>query len=262
MNEQPMSAKPENARPMNAQAVNTQPASAQSMNAPSMNTQAMSAKPMNTQPMNAQPVNAQPVSTQPMNAQAMNVQPVNTQAMSAHPMNAQPMNAQPVNTQAINAQPVSAQPMNAQAMNAQQMNAQPINAQPVNAQPKIQYMMSFPDALNSCFKKYINFNGRASRAEFWWFSLLNIIYWSFILVQIMSGAISQTFVKNWGILLALPLGIPFYMAGTRRLHDIGRTGWWQLLYLTIFGGILITIWACFKSHPAPNKYGDVPCKLK
>ncbi len=242
MNEQPMSAQPENARPMNAQAMNTQPASAQPMNAQPMHTQAMSAQPMNAQPMNAQQVNGQPI-----NAHAMNTQSASTQSM----------NAQPMNTQAM-----SAQPMNAQPMNAQQVNGQAMNTQPVNAQPKFQYMMSFPDALNSCFKKYINFNGRASRAEFWWFYLLNVIVGCFFFLQVMTGTISIRFLQSWGFLLALPLAIPFYMAGTRRLHDIGRTGWWQLLYLSGFGGILIIIWACFKSQPAPNKYGDVPCKLK
>ncbi len=211
---------------------------------------------MNEQQVNSQSKNAQPV-TQPVNAQPV-TQPANTQPV-AQPVTPQPA-AQPVNAQHI-AQPVNAQPV-AQPV-ARPFNAQPV-ARPV-AQPKIQYMMTFPDAMNSCFKKYLNFNGRASRAEFWWFFLLNIIAATFLILNstmLQMGNFGILFLHQWSFEISIALAIPLYMAGTRRLHDIGRTGWWQLLYLSGFGSILIAIWACFKSQPTPNKYGDVPCKLQ
>lgn len=160
------------------------------------------------------------------------------------------MNGQPVYGQQMNAQPV-----NGQQMYGQQMNAQPVNGQQMYAQPSqspFQSMMSFPEALSTCFKKYIDFKGRASRAEFWWFSLLVLIVETFCILAL----------GEWGLLLVLPLFVPYYAVGCRRLHDTGRTGWWQLLYLTGIGGIAVLVFDCLPSQPAPNKYGDIPCKLQ
>ncbi len=111
-----------------------------------------------------------------------------------------------------------------------------------------QYMMSFPDALTSCFKKCTDYNGRASRAEFWWYQLL----WA-----VGGGLVSFLFPDLWAATLLL--WIPALAVGARRLHDIGRTGWWQLAYLTGIGALLMLFWGFFKSQPCVNKYGDVPC---
>lgn len=160
-------------------------------------------------------------------------------------VNTQQEDAQPMFVQQMNAQQVSAQPVYGQQMISQQVSAQ--------ATPKpSQSMMTFPDAINSCFKKFMNFKGRASRAEFWWFFLLFFVV-EFLCVQILG---------DMGLVLILPLLIPLYAVGARRMHDIGRTGWWLLLYLTGLGAIVVLIFACLPSQPAPNKYGDIPCKLQ
>ncbi len=230
---------------MNEQTVNTQPE----------DTQAGDVQAMITQPENAQPENIQPVYDQQTNAQPENVQPAYGQQMYAQPVNGQSAYGQQMYAQPVNGQPVHGQPVYGQQMNAQPVHGQPVYGQQMYAQQSqmpFQSMMSFPDALNTCFKKYIDFKGRASRAEFWWFYLL-CFFVEFFCVLILG---------EWGLVLVLPLLVPFYAVGCRRLHDTGRTGWWQLLYLTILGGIAVLVFNCLPSQPAPNKYGDIPCKLQ
>ena len=87
-------------------------------------------------------------------------------------------------------------------------------------------------AVKTCFKKYFDFKGRARRSEFWWFVLFMIIVSSAltflsVLVPAM-GYVSLAF--------SLAVLIPEIAALTRRLHDIGRGGWWVLLmFLCILG---------------------------
>ena len=104
--------------------------------------------------------------------------------------------------------------------------------------------MDFTTAIKTCFSKYADFNGRARRSEFWYFYLL-------------------TFVAAWipflGWLLSVALIIPSLSVGARRLHDIGRSGWWQLLVLIPFiGGIILLIWWAKDSTPGANEYGENP----
>ncbi len=75
--------------------------------------------------------------------------------------------------------------------------------------------MNFGQAITTCFSKYVTFTGRASRPEFWWFFLFQII------VLIVTGMISNIL---YGI-AALAMLLPAIAVGVRRLHDIGKTGW-------------------------------------
>jgi uncharacterized membrane protein YhaH (DUF805 family) len=43
--------------------------------------------------------------------------------------------------------------------------------------------------------------------------------------------------------------------GARRLHDVNRSGWWQLIFFTGIGGIILFIWFCQKGMPGPNRFG-------
>ena len=82
--------------------------------------------------------------------------------------------------------------------------------------------MDFVSAVKSCFAQYAGFSGRAPRSEFWWFALFQLG------VLVIATMISQVL---YGI-AALALLLPALAVGARRLHDIGRSGWWQLLSLT------------------------------
>jgi uncharacterized membrane protein YhaH (DUF805 family) len=114
--------------------------------------------------------------------------------------------------------------------------------------------MNFGHAISTCFYKYGTFSGRASRSEFWWFSLFQFGSW------IAASMIVERFESSLGTeLLALfifALYLPGLAVGSRRLHDIGRSGWWQLLMLTGIGYLWLVYW--WVQLPAgANQYGEV-----
>ena len=80
-------------------------------------------------------------------------------------------------------------------------------------------MVSFPQAINLGFKNYFKFSGRATRAEYWWWILFNFLV----------GLIPIVNWVSWIIFL-----IPNISLTTRRLHDIGKTGWWQLCFMLVW----------------------------
>ena len=92
--------------------------------------------------------------------------------------------------------------------------------------------MNFGQAISSCLSKYATFSGRASRPEFWWFFLFQI------LVSIAASMLGDVV----GGLVSLALLLPALAVGTRRLHDIGKSGWWQLIALTGIGLLVLIYW--------------------
>ena len=92
--------------------------------------------------------------------------------------------------------------------------------------------MTFSQAIAACLSKYANLSGRASRPEFWWFFLFQVL-----------TSLGASMVGDWlnGVVV-LALLLPGLAVGTRRLHDIGRTGWWQLIMLTGIGYFLLMYW--------------------
>ena len=92
--------------------------------------------------------------------------------------------------------------------------------------------MDFLQAVKSCLGQYATFSGRASRSEFWWFSLFQVLA---LIVTSMLGDTAYS-------IAALLLLLPALAVGTRRLHDIGRSGWWQLLMLTGIGYLVLLYW--------------------
>ncbi len=114
--------------------------------------------------------------------------------------------------------------------------------------------MNFSTAISTCLSKYATFQGRASRSEYWWFYLFTVLLgWGATMV----GAVTM---EDGGdmlsVLVGLAFALPTFAAGSRRLHDIGRSGWWQLLILTIIGVIVLIIWFATDSEKAANKYGE------
>ncbi len=91
-------------------------------------------------------------------------------------------------------------------------------------------MMDFWQAIGTCFRKYADFSGRAQRSEFWWwylFSLLaNLIFG--ILDTALFGIES---LGVFGLIFDLIILLPSIAVAARRLHDIDKSGWWQIMYL-------------------------------
>ena len=90
---------------------------------------------------------------------------------------------------------------------------------------KMLQRMSFIEAIQTCLIKFMDFGGRASRSEFWWFAL------AIVLISVAIGFLSVPILRLgiFGLLvqplLALLLFLPLSAAGYRRLHDIGWPGW-------------------------------------
>jgi DNA-binding CsgD family transcriptional regulator len=95
--------------------------------------------------------------------------------------------------------------------------------------------MTFYESIRVCLAKYAEFNGRATRPEFWWFALF------VTLVASALAYVSEILVSIFLIAILLP----FLAAGTRRLHDSGQSGWWELFLLVPVGGIILLgfLWA-------------------
>ena len=100
-------------------------------------------------------------------------------------------------------------------------------------------MMSLGQAVKQCLRKYASFSGRATRAEFWWWVLVsNLVV---VGVTIVDGALSAflvslgiPFVSPLGILLAIGIFLPSLAVAVRRLHDIGKSGWWLLVWYVTY----------------------------
>ena len=92
--------------------------------------------------------------------------------------------------------------------------------------------MNFQDSVKTCFAKYADFTGRASRPEFWWFFLFTLV------ASIVLSALNQYV----NLLFSLATFIPSIAVGARRLHETNRSGWWQLLWIVpLVGWIVIVI---------------------
>jgi uncharacterized membrane protein YhaH (DUF805 family) len=105
-------------------------------------------------------------------------------------------------------------------------------------------------------KKYAVFNGRAARTEYWMFVLLNLIV--SIIVGMVASMLGDT-MGIVGIVYALAVLVPSIAVAARRLHDTGRSGWWQLIALIpIIGAIWLIVLLCLDSNQGDNKYGANP----
>jgi DNA-binding CsgD family transcriptional regulator len=101
--------------------------------------------------------------------------------------------------------------------------------------------MSFFESIRVCLTKYAEFRGRASRSEFWWFALF---------VALVTAALTYVSEALAGAGLIVLL-LPFLAAGTRRLRDSGKSGWWQFFLLVPVGGIVTLgfLWAMPPTSP-------------
>jgi uncharacterized membrane protein YhaH (DUF805 family) len=102
------------------------------------------------------------------------------------------------------------------------------------------------------FERYAVFQGRAGRAEYWWFFLANFLL-SVALNILGSAADVFLFV---GFLVSLALFIPSLAVAIRRLHDTSRSGWWLLIVLIpLVGWIVLIVFLAMESTPGANEYG-------
>ena len=110
-------------------------------------------------------------------------------------------------------------------------------------------------AIQQCFRKYFDFSGRARRAEYWYFMLFQFLLNMALLMLI---SVSPRLADNLSLVLSLAFLIPNFAVSARRLHDVGRSGWWQLLYITIIGALVLLFWFVQPSEEGRNDYGQDP----
>lgn len=109
-------------------------------------------------------------------------------------------------------------------------------------------LRTFGPALWRCFvTRYFGFRGRASLAEFWWFTLV-VVCGEMVLAQLRSNVPFEVWVY-----LTL---IPGIAVTVRRLHDVHRSGWNYLWIFTFVGAFVVLYWACLPSDSSPlNRWG-------
>ena len=104
--------------------------------------------------------------------------------------------------------------------------------------------MTFIEAIRTCFSKYADFSGCASRPEYWWWILFNVI---------VSAVLYRTNVWLDSV-FSLATFLPTIAVTARRLHDTNRSGWWQLLtFVPLIGWIVLIIWYC-QGPVRPNRF--------
>ena len=104
--------------------------------------------------------------------------------------------------------------------------------------------MTFFESIKTCYSKYADFNGCASRSEYWWYMLF------YFLAMIACAMISDGL---YG-LFALANLLPTIAVTARRLHDTDRSGWLQLIgIIPLVGWIFVLIWYTQDSK-TPNRF--------
>ncbi len=103
--------------------------------------------------------------------------------------------------------------------------------------------------INILKDKYFQFDGRARREEFWYFTLFSVLV--SIVLSILNPKLS--------IIYSLAIFVPTIAIGARRLHDTDRSGWWQLLELIpIVGIIVLIVFWCLDGQKGDNRFGPDP----
>jgi len=124
--------------------------------------------------------------------------------------------------------------------------------------------MNMIDAVSKVMGNYANFNGRASRPEFWWWVL------ALVLLQIVTATIDRVVIapllgmdpldpgagQPLSLLVALALLLPCLAVCVRRLHDVDRSGWWYFLgLLPIVGPLVLLFWYVQPGTDGDNRFG-------
>ena len=120
-------------------------------------------------------------------------------------------------------------------------------------------MMSFGDSITNCLtNNYVGFSGRASRSEYWFWVLFTMIV--SLVAVIMDGFIfgSEFGTGTISSISSIAFLSPGLAVIVRRLHDVGRSGWWILSSILILPVLFLLYWLIIEGDSNPNEYGEVP----
>jgi len=111
-------------------------------------------------------------------------------------------------------------------------------------------------------KDYAVFEGRASRAEYWYFVLFNVI--AMIILMLIENVLGLVMITEGGAfgflttIYALAVFVPSIAVAIRRLHDTDRSGWWILLAFIPLVSLVLIVFFIFKGSESDNQYGASP----
>ena len=121
--------------------------------------------------------------------------------------------------------------------------------------------MNMKDAVISVLVNWKNFDERACRSEFWYFGLASGLL-AFIIgfVEVAAGIVD---IENAGagilsFIFSLAVLVPSISVTSRRLHDRGLSGWWQLSYVTLIGIFVVMVLCALPAKSDENKWGRNP----
>jgi uncharacterized membrane protein YhaH (DUF805 family) len=110
-------------------------------------------------------------------------------------------------------------------------------------------------------KRYAEFSGRSRRKEYWMFTLYNMVIYMVLyiagFVTLERSGIAMVFF-GLAFLYALGVVVPSLAVAVRRLHDIGKSGWFILIGIIPVVGIALLVLLCLDSTPGDNQYGPNP----
>jgi len=102
--------------------------------------------------------------------------------------------------------------------------------------------MGLQEAVRICFAKYFDFEGEATRPEFWWFfAFTGVVNFA---LAVVSNKLSALF--------TLAILVPFLAVTVRRLHDANRSGWWLLSWFIPFVGWIILVFLLVQEGDQPR----------
>lgn len=111
------------------------------------------------------------------------------------------------------------------------------------------------NAYAEMFRRYFDFKSRTSRADYWWAILAYAL--SALAVMILTGILGELGTMIF-LLYYFATLIPAFALNVRRLHDVGRSGWWALIASTGIGSVLMLVWTTQAGQEGDNPYGPNP----
>jgi len=113
--------------------------------------------------------------------------------------------------------------------------------------------MNFVESFQTCYKKFFDFSGRASKSEYWWFQLYNAII--YVLTFVFQGDLTLLF----SILIIVNI-IPIWAAAVRRVHDSDKSGWMVLISVIPLIGLYVIVLLIQDGSKGKNRFGAKPKK--
>jgi uncharacterized membrane protein YhaH (DUF805 family) len=130
---------------------------------------------------------------------------------------------------------------------------------PIESYDDSEVPTGFGAAIATCLRKYAVFRGRASRSEYWYFVLFQVLL--VIGLMTMNAMVSLRAAISFVLLAIVLLFMPGLAATVRRLHDVNMSGWWAVLTFVPLVGLYTLVWLCGPGTEGPNRFGRGPVTI-